>query len=503
MVRLPDEALKAAAEIKRFVQDQNGECYIEIDDLDGRPILEKIGSPGFLKALRALVYRTSGDYLLSSDVKDLAEYLEAHCDLKGEIRKLGVRTLKNEVGHIVIDTGHDPITVTKSGWFIKKAECALFKRFSSSKPLVNPVKDGDIKKILKFFNPRSITEEILFLTNLVFAFVADCPHPVVTFYGPQGASKSTIMKMFCEIVDPSVIVDISTASESDLQTAAAQKLVVCLDNISKMSKRFSDLLCKMVTGASYTKRILYTTDSLMTIAYSRVILMNGICLPQEYPDLIDRSILIPLERISAEDRRDENSLWEDFNSVKGEILGGCLDALSKAMELYPSMPKKFNTRMLDYAQWGCAIAVALGYSEEQFKEAIEANNRRLNEESLDSSPIVAILNYIFSYTSVEFLKGTSTHLLKEMKSKAEFAGVDTRALPISPRMFGKRLTEVKANLIEDGYEIELVRGRERIWTIKPPQYLREEFKQRTSTLQGISEVIVATSPTTKKPNFFN
>ncbi len=58
--------------------------------------------------------------------------------------------------------------------------------------------------------------------------------------------------------------------------------------------------------------------------------MNGVNVTPQRSDLLDRSILIGLERISPDLRRDEEEFWATFESIRPHLLGGIFDLLSRA-----------------------------------------------------------------------------------------------------------------------------------------------------------------------------
>jgi hypothetical protein len=408
-----------------------------------------------------------GDARLDS----IASTFEALCDLNGNEIELSVRVAQEKSGRILIDAIDKIIAVTGDGWEEVVLDYPVFKRFPAMRPLAQPIKGGDVGKVFNYVNINDKYMRILFLTHLIYSFVADRPHPLGVFFGPQGASKSFSMKVFLDLVDSNMVTDTHVASDNDFQVAATQRWCVGLDNVSYISPRFSDYLCKVVTGASLLRRRLYTDDSMIAMKFLRVVLVNGINLPMNKPDLLDRCLLFQLDRIDNNFRIDEQTLLSRYKEDRGVILGGCLDVLSKAMTILPSVTKKFNTRMSDYARWGSAIAQALGYTEDEFTEAIEQNSIRLNEESLDSSPLAIVLEYVFSKTGSLGFKGSATELLAGLKDYAEVAGVEPRYLPSNPHSMGKKLVELKVNLQAQGYFVDFSRGKERLWTIIPPKWV--------------------------------
>jgi len=67
--------------------------------------------------------------------------------------------------------------------------------------------------------------------------------------------------------------------------------------------------------------------------------MQESIVPKIYqPDLLDRSLLLGLERIPEDRRMGEAELWERFNQAKPLLLGAMFDALAKALRIEPTLP---------------------------------------------------------------------------------------------------------------------------------------------------------------------
>lgn len=250
-----------------------------------------------------------------------------------------------------------------------------------------------------------------------------------------------------------------------------QRWVLGLDNVSFLHRDVSDIFCKLVTGASYTARVLYTDDDLMIRRFRRVAVINGINLPVDKPDLMDRCLLMPMERVPAELRQTESELNAKFDAVKGEILGGCFDVLAKAMEIRPTINLPTKERMADFHIWGCAIAKAIGYTQEDFLNAWAKNIELQNEESLEASPIAVLVSEWFKRNPREqMLTGTPTYVFKNLRDQADNAGIDGHILPKGPLAFGRRLKEIAATLEVHGYVIERgTRAKDRKITIYKPR----------------------------------
>jgi hypothetical protein len=260
----------------------------------------------------------------------------------------------------------------------------------------------------------------------------------------------------------------------DLVQILSHHYLVFFDNIDSLPPWQSDALCRACTGEAFSKRALYTDDDDFIYKFQRPIGLNGINIAATRPDLLDRSILIPLERISAEKRREEARLEADFALAQAGIVGGMLDALSLAMRLRPTIELTSLPRMADFARWGAAISQALGYSAEDFTRAYQNNIIAQNSEVLEGHPVAAAVQAFMDEKSN--WEGAPAELLALLDGMAEGEKIDvkSKSWPKAAHVLTKRLNEIKPNLQEAG--ITVVTG-ERTGT------------QRTITIEKESSVI--------------
>jgi hypothetical protein len=108
--------------------------------------------------------------------------------------------------------------------------------------------------------------------------------------------------------------------------------VAYFDNISLIPDWISDQLCRAVTGSGFSKRELYTDDDDIIYNFKRCIGFNGINLGATKADLLDRGIIIELERIPREKQRRLEEIWVEFDSIKPELLGYIFDILVKLLQ---------------------------------------------------------------------------------------------------------------------------------------------------------------------------
>ena len=135
------------------------------------------------------------------------------------------------------------------------------------------------------------------------------------------------------------------------------------------------------------------------------------------PDLLDRSIIIELDRIPKEERKSKRQIMRDFHQDQGRILGALLDAISKAMSIMPSVRVEDLPRMADWTEWGCAIAEALGIGQEAFLRAYELNRAKQHEEVVHADAVAESL-ILFMKNKVSW-EGTPSELYEELTEEAK------------------------------------------------------------------------------------
>lgn len=451
--------------------DQYGDPHGAFE-ANGKLVIAPVQSKIFSGYLRECAFRFDGSILSSKKIESISEQCSALAYLGKEQRDLQLRVARGQDGSIFVDGLNQVYQISSGGWKTVNPPI-MFRRTPGMKELSSPMAGGDVRKLLDFIQLKDPDDQLLVFAFLVTAFVPDIAHPLLSMNGPQGSGKSTFLRMLVRILDPSISEDVHFTSEHDFLIAVANRWLVPLDNISKIKESMSDLMCKFVTGSSFSRRRLYTDDGEYIRTFRRVVIMNGINSPMYKPDILDRSLLINLERIVSTRRRDEASIWTDFNSVLPEIIGGCFDLLAKAQSFLPYIKLESKPRLADFAIWGCAIARALGYQDADFIRAYSKNVERQTEEALDASPLASALLCYFRDdrrpSPNRILTGTPTAVLRIIRLVADEAGVDEKYLPKSARGLANSLKELQPNLESRGFHIERIRGKERTLTIHPPK----------------------------------
>ncbi len=227
------------------------------------------------------------------------------------------------------------------------------------------------------------------------------------------------------------------------------------DNVSYLSDETSDILCRAVTGAGIQERTLYTNAESTIFIYQRVITINGISNVVTKSDLLDRSILIELARISETERRGLSEVQTEFEAARPYILGAIFEVLSRAMTIYPSVKLGKLPRMADFSVYGYAIgeAIQTGGGElflQEYSESIDEQNREAISVDPFATLVVALINEYNGW------QGSATMLLKAVKQIAPANGIsiNSKEFPADSTRVSKRLNAMKSNLEAEGIHFE-------------------------------------------------
>lgn len=434
-------------------KDEYGDGFISPDGT-GREVM-KLRSRSFKLLVSRYSWQNFDGQPVNSDVvSNVTQMLEAKALFEGEQYNLSVRIGRtNETVWYDLGDG-SAIKIDKSGWELVNKPPILFKRFSHQQQQIVPQRGGSLAQIDKFLNINNDQERLLFKVFAVSAFIPNFPHPLLVIHGPQGSGKTTPLKLLKSLIDPS---GLKTMSEPDNKREfvqlASHHSFIFLDNLSMLQEWLSDSLARASTGDGLSKRELYSDDEDIIYSLQRTVALNGINLVVSKADLLDRSILIGLERISEKNRRLEEDYWAEFEKEKPFILGAIFDCVSKALQEYPDITLSSLPRMADFCRWGCAITRGLVLPESDFLQAYYQKIGQQNDEALQASPVAQTVLELMS--DRDDWQGTPTELYDELYRIASRLKIDTnsRYWPKDPLWLYKRIQLVHSNLTDEGIRV--------------------------------------------------
>lgn len=247
--------------------------------------------------------------------------------------------------------GH-AVRITRAGWAVETTAPVRFVRPNAMRALPMPVRGVGVDALRPFLNVAHEDGFTLALAWLVTAFRPGKPFPVLNLTGEQGKGKSTASRVLRSLVDPNAApIRSAPRAEDDLFVAAVNAHVIAYDNLSGIPPWLSDGLCRLATGGAMTKRELYTDGEEVVLEAIRPLIVNGIDDLAARSDLADRSLLVGLEPIAPDARRDE-ARFGDLSRLVGE------DA--KRAKGWPKQPNHLSGQLNRARTFLREIGIAVG-----------------------------------------------------------------------------------------------------------------------------------------------
>lgn len=387
-------AFKKAEEVaKPLFKDQYGVCYGWLD-ISGHKEVIAIESGRFKRLLFKLFHENVGHVPSQGTIDGWVHMFHALADFGGDnTYPLYLRTAWHN-GDIYYDMTNDKwqcVKITPEGWTLEdKTPIPMFARYKQT-PQVEPDRnyDGDIfDRFLQLTNLKEEEDRILLSVYIISLFIPDIQHVISQIHGEKGSAKSMLQTLIKDLVDPTKpkLLTIYNDQNEFIQQLAHNYLAF-YDNLKFTPRWLSDEACKACTGVGSTKRKLFSNDDDIVYEYRRGLGFNGINLGLTEPDLLDRSIMVELQRIGKESRRQESEIMTEFLQLRPQLLGYIFDILVKALQIKPTIKLSDLPRMADFAIWGEAIARAMGYRDLEFINVYYDNIGKQNVEAIENSPL--------------------------------------------------------------------------------------------------------------------
>jgi len=443
--------IELALELGSLWHDSTGAGWVDFY-VEGNQQTARIRSKRFRDFLAQVLWEREERSINSEGWSEAVGTLEGLARFKGPEREAFLRVGTHN-GDIYIDLGTDDwqvIRVSSTGWdIIPYAECPIrFYRADCQLPLPIPTRGGSLDDLWQLLNVRE-ADRPLVLGWLLSTLTPDGSKPILTFSGEKGSGKSSAATLLKRLTDPTKVSRTSTVGDlRQVAAAAAGRWVLSFDNLTHLSSEQQDMLCCVSTGAGYSHRTLYSDLDETFLEFRRPQLLTGIDLVPTRSDLLDRCLIVRLERISEEDRLTEEELETLTLSLLPGIYGALLDLLVTALQNLPTTKPAKLPRMADFAQL-CLAAGIPG-----FQEAYSINLEAGCQAAVEASPLAAgILSLLDAHDGS--WEGTSTELIQQLQ---ELDPTSREFQKLSARSVGKKLaSSLKGDLAAVG--IEVVQGK--------------------------------------------
>ncbi len=354
------------------------------------------------------------------------------------------------------------------------------------RPQVNPKLPGeymqDILDVwltkMRILDPKA---KLLFMVWIIAFFIPGVPHPILIPSGMQGAAKSTLCKQIQKVTDPYAGDPLMLPTEKkEAAQQAHHRAILIYDNIEyEIPKWLSDFLSQLVTGATVSKRELYSDDNDVLYHLMLSVVLNGLQTPNLKPDAKDRTIELPMERIDDEHRKEQAEIDTWFGDNLSDIMGKIFDTLAKSMQIFPDVKLSRLPRMADFMRRGVSIARALAMEgdksdadrlQKEFIEAYTEVMKQQNIEVIESNSVAdAFVRWVSDYLqegkepggSKDYIENgavvySTGNLLNILTMKGASMGFDTKDKdwPKKPAQFVKDIKPAAPD-IRNAHQIDI------------------------------------------------
>lgn len=412
-----------------------GKYELFMDQFD-EPMLANTTSDGVRR-----IYPIKSEYLRSNlalSLKNRAAVDQAILYMSGLARRAGIKhnldlRVTKYADDIWIDVCNDKweaIRVNKSGWGIEAIPPIIFKRYSHMLPFIVD-KSGtkkDYDAYLKLLNFQSENAKLLYSGFITGIFYQNTDMPIIVFTGAQGAAKSSASVATRLVVDPSALPVFNlNKDEDELPQKILHHFLPFFDNCTYISQESSNLFCQASSGMGFSKRKLFTDTDDVICSVRRALGFNGITAPSMSPDFLDRATLIPLDRITGENRRDKEEIERERDLLLPKVRGYILNVLVSALndEEIINMPA---SRLAGFARFADKCTTAMGYTRGEFSKAYYEANKDIAEEAVQADPLASVLLDLLDARGG--WNGKVSDLLKELE---KMTSINTQRAPGWPK----------------------------------------------------------------------
>jgi hypothetical protein len=279
--------------------------------------------------------------------------------------------------------------------------------------------------------------------------------PVLALTGEHGGGKSSAATLLSRLIDPQAAERLAPFKDSDgLFAAGGNRWVIPLDNLGRINAEWSDIFCRLSTGGALSKRKLYSDNDDFSVSLRRPLILNGIGLEPDKPDLLDRAIIVRLASIPPNRRRTESALRETFEAARPRLLGALCSAVSGALRCREYTPPGLP-RMADAATWvlRAAKAGALPWDEGQITEALARAEAQKIEAALCDDLVGAA---VLKIAEEQNFSGTASDLLRRIAFCTPQG--EQSLLPRQPKSLSRRMEELAPFLRAKGVHVRRSRS---------------------------------------------
>lgn len=359
----------------------------------------------------------------------------------GDVRELHTRAAFHEGGVFYELAPGRVVRVDEKGWNLDPDPPVYFRAVKNLQPLPNPARGGQLEDVTEWVNLKTDRDRRLFLAYVTLATLPHIPRPILQTTGVMGSGKTTASRLVKRLLDPTGN-EAVTIDRRDFLQKAAHCYILMLDNQNSLPEWFQDTLCRLVTGESDSKRVLYTDEEDLVWSMQRAVLLNGINPPSDRGDVQDRALPIELERLDNRKRLPEDDFWMQFSLKHPELLGAVFDALAGALRERHTVKLAERPRLADWGLYAAALYESQGWGVGTFSEDWKGVEETQQQGTLDGSIVAqAVILYMKDKDRIE-LSAAKLHAALQVRGSDDLDLKDDKTWPKTGRTLWKKIREV-------------------------------------------------------------
>jgi len=428
--------------------DPEGDAYAHLPGGATWPLRSR----PFKTYLSKVIYCAEASAVGGQALEDAMRLLEAKGLHDGEEMQVPVRVAHHQ-GAVYLDLG-DPtwraIEVTAEGWrIVPGPELQVrFRRPKGALSLPEPERGGKLAELREHVNVPNDEAWALLAGFTVAAFVLPRgPFPILGLQGEHGSAKTTTSNRIAALLDPRISgLRALPHSLEVLAVGAHNSFLLGFDNISHLEPWLSDALCRISTGSGFATRQHYENKEEAIFEAARPVLLNGIESAATRGDLIDRTIVVELPRLSEEQRLTQREANRRFDAARPRVLAGLLDAVALALRNRDSVRLSAPPRMADFAEVAVAAEQAFAVPVGTFLAGYEVARSEGAETAVEADPVAgAVIEFM---KDKSFWEGSASESLKALPKPEE-----ARGWPRSANEMASQLKRAAPQLRKLGIEV--------------------------------------------------
>jgi hypothetical protein len=270
------------------------------------------------------------------------------------------------------------IRVGATGWdVIPLDQCPVRFQFDVSMgELPVPLPGGTVGALWRFVRVQRHQDRHVVSGFTIGCYAPHGPFSGLAVYGQYGSSKSLMLELVASLIDPSKVSP-GTMSDSEENTLihAQRAALLPYDNLTDLTDDQANTLCRVVQGAGFRTRLLYSNSGEAILTAELPVICNGITQFIVRPDLADRFTTVTLERIPDDERITRQKIRDAFEQERPELLGALLSAIAGGLARIDFQEPNRLPRLADHAVWVSRCERGLGMADGDYLRALEASAR--------------------------------------------------------------------------------------------------------------------------------